>query len=183
MVIEVRNNKNIKEEVKIPLDPPLIDAKEARVRLIDMMWESVHALGMVSLLLEQHCSSLTISQQSRYQVTKYSFDLAQFSTIFACVFMYWVFLTPVTLSPVEPYLRKTISPMFQVFCMSLPPLAHFLETQMLMVPLLKKHRVPAGKLRFQWNLACLLSGGPAVKRFKKLVEEEKKNIDSGKKGM
>ncbi len=47
MVLEVRSKSNLKEEVRIPFDPPLIDAKEARVRLIDMMWESVHALGMV----------------------------------------------------------------------------------------------------------------------------------------
>jgi hypothetical protein len=97
--------------------------------------------------------------------------------------MYWVFLTPVTLTPVEPYLRNMIPPLYQMFCMSLPPLAHFLETQTLMVPLLKKHRVPTAKLRFQWNLACMLSGGPAVRRFKKLVEEEKALIDAGKKGM
>ena len=97
--------------------------------------------------------------------------------------MYWIFLTPVTLTPVEPYLRANIGPFFQLFSMSLPPLAHLLETQALMVPLLKKHRVPSGKLTFQWNLACLLSGGPAVRRFKKLVEEEKKKVESGKKSM
>jgi hypothetical protein len=97
--------------------------------------------------------------------------------------MYWVFLSPVTLTPVEPYLRKAISPLYQMFCMSLPPFAHFLETQILMVPLLKKHRVPTAKLRFQWNLACLLSGGPAIRRFKKLVAEEKALIDAGKKSM
>lgn len=166
MVIEIQGNNKTKEEVRIPFDPPLSEAREARVRLIDMMWESVHALGM-----------------SRYQVTKYKFDLGQLGTIIACFVMYWIFLTPVPLTPVEPYLRSNISPFFQLLCMSLPPLAHFLETQLLMVPLLKKHRVPTAKLRFQWNLACLVAGGPAVRSFKKLVEEEKQAIDSGKKGM
>jgi hypothetical protein len=52
MVIKFHGKKNShdKEEMKnvtIPFDPPLADAKEARFRLIDMMWECVHALGMV----------------------------------------------------------------------------------------------------------------------------------------
>jgi hypothetical protein len=97
--------------------------------------------------------------------------------------MYWVFLSPYTLTPVEPWLRETILPFYQLFCMSLPPLAHLLENQIFMVPLLKKHRVPTTKLRFQWNLACMLSGGPAIRRFKKLVEEEKALVDAGNKVM
>jgi hypothetical protein len=53
MVIEIRSKKDSRgkremENLKIPFDPPLVDPKEARVRLIDMMWESIHALGMVS---------------------------------------------------------------------------------------------------------------------------------------
>jgi len=48
MVIEIRGKKDrASKQVSIPFDPPLSDAKEARVRLIGMMWESVHALGMV----------------------------------------------------------------------------------------------------------------------------------------
>ena len=99
------------------------------------------------------------------------------------MFMYWVFLSPITLTPVEPYLRRQIAPFYQIVCMSLPPVLHVLETQLLMAPLLKKHRVPTAMLQFQWNLACMLSGGPTIRRFKKLVEEEKKLVDAGKKGM
>jgi hypothetical protein len=53
MVIAIHNKEDRrgKQEVKIPFDPVLADAKEAKVRLIDMMWESVHALGMVGAFL------------------------------------------------------------------------------------------------------------------------------------
>lgn len=49
MVIEIYSEKDNheKKKLKIPFDPPLGDAKEARTRLIDMMLESIHALGMV----------------------------------------------------------------------------------------------------------------------------------------
>lgn len=64
----------------------------------------------------------------------------------------------------------------------MPPVLHALETQLLMIPLLRKHRVPT-KVRVKWVLACLASGGPAVKAFNDLVREEKQKLDNQTKDM
>ncbi|KAG8831814.1 hypothetical protein FRC17_002519 [Serendipita sp. 399] len=160
MDIEVLSNKSKKKEiVHVPLDPPLSNAKEARARLVNMTWESVEGLGM-----------------SRYQVTKYQFDVSQAFTIIASLFMYYVFLAPKQYIPFQPFF-DSIDPFFKIFSMSLPPFAHTLETLLLMVPLLDKHRVNGSRLRWKWIIACLASGGPAVSRFKKLVAEEKERLD------
>ncbi|KAG9054400.1 COP9 signalosome (CSN) subunit [Serendipita sp. 407] len=160
MDIEVLSNKSKeKEMVHIPLDPPLMNAKEARARLVNMTWEAIEGLGM-----------------SRYQVNTYQFDVQQAFTIFACLCMYYVFLAPKEYIPYEPFFAS-IDPFFKIFCMSLPVFAHTLENQLFMVPLLKKHRVRSRKLRSKWIFACLVSGGPAIARFKKLVAQEKQRLD------
>lgn len=40
-----------------------------------------------------------------------------------------------------------------------------------------------GKIKLYWILAVLASGGPALKRFRKMVKEERKLLDSNRKDM
>jgi hypothetical protein len=96
--------------------------------------------------------------------------------------MYWIFLTPKPLTPVEPFLREQIDPFFQLIIMSIPPFAHTLENQLIMVPLLTKHTVQ-GKVRVQWILACLVTGGFAIRKFKILLEKEKELVDGHRKNL
>jgi hypothetical protein len=50
VVGESKSSQSVREVFHIPFDPPLADAREARPRLIHMMYEAIEALGMVSLL-------------------------------------------------------------------------------------------------------------------------------------
>lgn len=158
MDIDIVGKKGERRTVHIPLDPPLESAKEARQRLVNMTWEAIEGLGL-----------------SRYQVDRYVLTLGQLVAVFGSLFMYYLFLAPRAYVPYVS-LIDGIQPFYRLFCISLPPFLHTLENQLLMVPLLDKHRVH-GRLRAKWIFACLMSGGPAVKSFKSLVAQEKERLD------
>lgn len=141
-----------------------------------MMWAAVEGLGMVSLFKVRRTTP-DVVLQSRYQVKRYTFTFFQLFTITTSALMYWIFLTSKPLTPLEPFFQRNIPPMLQMFFMSLPPIAHTVENQLFMVPLLRKHRVPP-KVRVKWVVACLASGGPTIKAFKNLVREEKYKLDN-----
>lgn len=95
-----------------------------------------------------------------------------------CVLMYWIFLTPTTLTPIERWIRTHFPRWLQVFIMFLPPVSHTVETILLLPPRLYKYRVPHGKVRAQWIVASLLTGSPVFRQFDKIAEEEKRILEA-----
>lgn len=135
------------------------------------MYEAVEALGMVRGRRVPPPTTDSFPK-SRYQVNTYTFDVFQGVMVFFVFILYWIFLTPKTVTPVEPLLRKEFSPLLQKVLMSIPPVAHTLELNLVLIPLLKKHRT-TGTVKWYWVIATLLAGGSAIKAYKRLADKER----------
>lgn len=151
----------------IPLDPPFHSWAEARSRLVEMDADACKGLG---------CSNITVKTYAPPSGFK--------AVIFgACLWTYVTFSRRSHFLPGSLYYDYFFGfvPGFAKFCYTIQPLIitlmvvlHSAEVIHLAITRLEKHTVPVfSQLWWKWILSDFVEGVGALKRFDRIVEEER----------
>ncbi|KAA8916077.1 hypothetical protein TRICI_001728 [Trichomonascus ciferrii] len=149
ITLAFRRREGQGEETKvIPIKPPMDTMSAARNVLVDMAREAANA-----------------QQVSPYQIKDYtppSFTLMETVTISVTLFTMFVALYP-SVALFFPYIGPLVysRPLFPL-CTCLA--THSAESLFVLLPLLRKYRVPPPS-RIKWVLNHLLEGYPTIQRF------------------
>ena len=151
----------------IAIDPPLNSWAEARARLVEMDGYACKGLG---------CSNITVKKYVRPK----GFMAVVFG---ACLWTYLTFSRRSHFLPGSLYYNYFFSfvPGFAKFCYTIQPLLitlmvalHSAEVIHLAITRLEKHTVPIfSQLWWKWILSDSIEGLGALKRFDRIVDEER----------